>query len=147
MDEFIGVTQTILHEEGAKVGGNCLQAAVATVFSLPIDAVPHFSQFTWWDMALRLWAAGQPPGWLTVKWTSENTAPEEVPYVIVGGRSSRGFAHVIVRRMSDGAEWDPHPSRAGLLTRKDYLWFEEGIQKDDRCNICRLTKEVRFGNE
>ncbi len=115
----LGVDQTILANTQQGVYGNCLQAAVATALDLPINAVPHFSQFVWWPAAMELWARGRN---LTVKTLETDEWPQE-GVVIVGGISPRGIPHTIVVR--DGGEWDPHPSRAGLTKITDWLWFEE----------------------
>lgn len=113
------VTQSILHDPANKdVFGNCLQACVASVMKLPINAVPHFAQFLWWPMALELWVRGHD---LTCKGERTATIPERL--CIVGGQSPRGVDHVVV---GYGGEvvWDPHPSREGLVSIRDATWFE-----------------------
>lgn len=115
------VTQTILADpELQKQGvyGNCFQAAVASLLDLPLDAVPHFAAFEWWPQAVQLWAWGRG---LRMVGERTQTIPERA--CIVGGRSPRGFAHVVV---AEGGVivWDPHPSRDGLTTVEDATWFE-----------------------
>ncbi len=118
------VTQTIMAGETDGVIGNCLQACVASVLDLPLDAVPHFSAFLWWPEALRLWAKGE--GW-EVKGETTSTVPDRL--CIVGGVSPRGFAHVVVGQHGR-VVWDPHPSRAGLTTIRDVTWFEPNGSRD-----------------
>ena len=121
----LGVTQTILfdavRQAEQEVYGNCLQAAVATVVRLPLDAVPHFSAFVWWPQALTLWAYGRG---LRVM-GERATAIPEIPgrTYIVGGKSPRGVAHVVVGRNGQ-VVWDPHPSRDGITEVTDLTWFE-----------------------
>lgn len=120
-----GVTQTILHDpelQAEGVYGNCLQACVATVFHLPLDAVPHFSAFEWWPQALTLWAYGKQ---LRVCGKTATEIPDDSVgrTYIVGGKSPRGVAHVVVGKRGK-VIWDPHPSRDGLTTITDLTWFE-----------------------
>lgn len=114
------VTQTILHDPGSPIPGNCYQAAVASVLDLPLAQVPHLMLFTWWHGAAEFWARGIGKTIHTGK-----TVDEIPPGVdaVVSGPSPRGVSHAIVR-WADGTEWDPHPSRAGLLEVRDVQWFE-----------------------
>lgn len=116
------VTQTMLHDPERSergVHGNCLQAAVASVLRLDLEAVPHFVTFEWWPQALTLWAYGRR---LRVCGETTTEIPERL--CIVGGVSPRGVSHVVV-----GAHgrvvWDPHPSREGLTSVRDVTWFEQ----------------------
>lgn len=127
-----GVTQTILYDPANEVvHGNCLQAAVASVLELPLDAVPHFSQFAWWDAAMELWARGR--GLTVRKWLTE-TIPDE--RCVLGGQSERGVLHSVV---GEGGRivWDPHPSRAGLVTIKDAFTFDVMTNEGSVCWFCR----------
>lgn len=112
------VTQTVLAGQIDGVIGNCLQAAVASYFDLPIEAVPHFSAFLWWPEALRLWAKGEG---YNVCGETTTTIPDRL--CIVGGTSPRGYSHVVLGEHGV-IVWDPHPSRAGLTTIRDVTWFE-----------------------
>lgn len=109
-------TQTILFEEGSVVQGNCLQAAVATILDLPLEAVPHFAQFgrRWFD-ALAMYASSQ--GRQIVK---HQSAPAD-QVVLAFGDSPRGVRHAVV--WQDAAMLhDPHPSHAGLVGAPDEFW-------------------------
>jgi hypothetical protein len=109
-----GVTQTILfspENEARGVYGNCLQAAMASALNLELDAVPHFAAFESWCEAAELWLRGRGLGW-------RGTYGIPVGRSIVIGPTERGTgAHAVV---GDDGEivWDPHPSRAGLLSVK-----------------------------
>jgi hypothetical protein len=116
------VTQTITYSperEAEGIYGNCLQAAVAALFDKPLDAVPHFSAFLWWEQALALWAKGE--GYRVEDWDT-TVIPDRL--CIIGGKSPRGVPHVCV---ADGGRivWDPHPSRDGLVTITSATWFVE----------------------
>jgi hypothetical protein len=139
-----GVTQTILHDpEMAKIGvyGNCLQAAVATLLDRPLDSVPHFSLFLWWNMGLELWARGEG---LIVRTEQIDAVPER--RCIVGGKSPRGVSHVCI---GEGGRivWDPHPSRAGLTSVDSATWFESWEHPDHECPFChhdhRIERRLR----
>lgn len=120
-----GVTQTILHDpELAERGvfGNCLQACVATVFHLPIEAVPHFVAFEWWPQAMTLWAYGRGLRVCGMTTDAIPGGPLGRSY-IVGGTSPRGVSHVVVARNGE-VVWDPHPSRDGLVSVRDVTWFD-----------------------
>lgn len=116
------VTQTITYDpdrEADGIYGNCLQAAVASLLDKPLDAVPHFSAFLWWNEALTLWARGE--GYL-VEGERTDTIPDRL--CIVGGKSPRGVPHVCVAEHGE-ILWDPHPSRDGLVTITEATWFVE----------------------
>lgn len=131
MAEWAEVTQTILHDpENEHVYGNCLQAAVASVLALPLDAVPHFSQFVWWPMAVELWVRGFD---LTCKGERTETIPDRL--CIVGGKSERGVSHCVVGYCGE-IVWDPHPSRAGLVSIRDVTWFEPMGEAGAECWFC-----------
>lgn len=123
-------TQTILASDENKargIYGNCLQASVASVLDMPLDAVPNFALFLWWPQALRLWARGLD---LAVRTSNTQTIPERL--CIVGGKSPRVGTHAVV-----GGEgrilWDPHPSRDGLASVTDLMWFEPIGPDDYEC--------------
>lgn len=131
---MIPVDQTIPYEQGSIVGGNCLQAAVASVYGLPIEAVPHFIQFgNSWGEALRLYVESM--GHPLIKLHSEPTGHE---IVLAFGRSPRGVSHSVVWQ-DDAILHDPHPSKAGLVGAPDEFWaitrdfagHERGSASDD----------------
>lgn len=117
----IGFTPTVQTREGWPLG-DCVRASYATLFDLPLSAVPRF------DPAVlggedqrdreRRWLRSL--GFRLIEITS---APDELPADILGlvppglhlisGLSPRGFGH---RCVGAGGRvvWDPHPSGAGL---------------------------------
>lgn len=114
--EDFGVTQTILAGTPGRMG-NCLQAAVATVLDLPIDAVPHFVELDEsWSEALAAFANRH--GYATV-WT---VGERRVPHLgLAFGPTVRGADIVHAVAVVDGRFWDPHPSRAGLTSVTTYV--------------------------
>lgn len=131
------VTQTLLYNpDDPTVQGNCLQAAVASLLDLPLEAVPHFSQFLWWPQAMSMWARGRD-----LRMVGERTATIPERLSIVGGRSERGVDHVVIGGQGK-VIWDPHPSRAGLVTIKDATWFEPSDNSSPKaCWFCGTEYE------
>lgn len=114
---MLPVKQTIPYEAGSVVYGNCLQAAVASIYELPIDAVPHFAQFNDWGGALRLWVDGQ--GGDLLLWTADE--PQDVP-LLAFGKSPRGdFRHAVVWQAGRMIH-DPHPDGTGLDGPPEEFW-------------------------
>ena len=113
-----GVTQTILGRgpEFGEPTSNGMQAALATVFGLPLDAVPHFPDTEpnagWWDR-MNAWLA-EHYGVVLVSCTAGTW---EVPRVLhlTQGNTVRDVPHVVVA-FGGQLLHDPHPSRAGLST-------------------------------
>lgn len=115
------VTQTILHDQIPGVPGNCLQAAVASLLDLDLDDVPHFIEHDNWLQYLVDW--GRDHGYLVI-----DRQPDSVRMGIAYGPAERGVQHAVV--MVDGAiSWDPHPSRAGLLSVSGVMSWEPLIEE------------------
>lgn len=109
IEQHLMVTQTIFADDPQGRQGNCLQAAVASLLVLPLDEVPHFIEHEDW--------LGRMTDWAGQRGYAVTSAPgaDGVPLGIAYGPSPRGVTHAVVVR--DGAiAWDPHPSRAGLVT-------------------------------
>lgn len=140
------IRQTLLYEKGSKVRGNCLQAAVASLLDLPLDAVPHFMQFAWWDGALEFWARGRGQTVHHVQFDAPLAAnfvravPGDRDMVLLG-ISPREIGHAIVR-WADGSEWDPHPSNDGLASVDGALWFETWLSGGG-CFACGQSMDGR----
>lgn len=113
------IDQTIL----APPKGDCLRACVASVLELPLDAVPNFcgDHGDEWFRELRRWSRARGLNPLLVHPDYLREDPHGV--CVVSGQSPRGdWLHSVVYR--DGAlAHDPHPSRAGVLTTQDVLFF------------------------
>lgn len=106
------ITQTILTDDPQGRQGNCLQAAVASLFDLELDQVPHFVREPGsgdWLGRLCAWAIGRR---MFVRY---RPTVDGVVRGIACGQTERGTYHANV--VKDGrVVWDPHPSRAGLLS-------------------------------
>jgi hypothetical protein len=108
-------------------GGECVRASYATLLGVDIDLIPPLDPGT----AAR---KGQDQGNMERAWLSSigldlveiavdpyDTIPQEVldcvPEVphLMSGISPRGYGHRCVG-IGGQVAWDPHPSRAGLLT-------------------------------
>lgn len=119
-----------LHAQG--VYGNCLQAAIATLLNVHLDAVPHFAQFAWWEGAFVLWLRGHG---LDATWVGVEDIPETGPHLLLG-RSPRGWAHVAVGTGRD-VIWDTHPSHAGLTDIEGAVLVHQWRHDDPRCWACK----------
>ena len=123
---MIPVLQTKFGNGEGEAAGNCLQAALASLFDLPLDSVPHFVA----EPGSRWWSAMQE--WLLrehscfVVWASREQCPPfdmHESYYLQVGKSPRGdFNHIIVARNGELAH-DPHPDGTGLVeVTGDYLF-------------------------
>lgn len=127
------VDQTIFAGDPVRMG-NCVSACVASIFSLPLDEVPHFVEFgleqgdqaggvggvsngnAWWAMMLGFLAGKD--FWVTELDSVHDAGPAEL--VLVAGMSPRGLLHQVI--YLDGELWhDPHPSRDGVLDVQEVL--------------------------
>lgn len=122
-----GVTQTLGHREIDGIPGDCLRAAVASIFGMDPADVPHFATYGegmeppdkhgWWWALVGFCATLEPPYDVLV--VEEPPAPSESPADLFGcyllsGKSPRGdWNHVVVARGGQ-VIWDPHPSRDGI---------------------------------
>lgn len=120
---MIPVTQT---REGFPFG-NCVQASYSAIFEVPLECIPRFDPAaaaelgTTQDVYERKWLASLGLDLVEVAVPATENLPQEVldrvppiPH-LMSGVSPRGFCH---RCVGVGGQlvWDPHPSRAGLLT-------------------------------
>lgn len=97
--------------------GNCFPACLASLLHLSIEDVPHFGDDDWFDR----FAAWLRPRGLYPVCVPKQDDWRPAGFHILSGRSPRGdFMHAVV---AFGAEivHDPHPSRAGILTREDTI--------------------------
>lgn len=115
---MIDQTRFLDKEKGTR--GNCLQACLASVLGLPLDAVPDFTlahPADWMD-DMKAFVA-----WGGYEWNFG--APEEVPpgmLYIVNGQTKRGTRHSTVWR--DGVMvHDPHPDKSGLEAQDGNVWW------------------------
>jgi len=90
--------------------GDCFEACIASITSIPLDEIPHFLSQNWFE-EYRGWLRKQ--GWKTAWWdAASGSFPQGL--AIGNGKAERGLAHSVV--CLDGELFhDPYPSRAGLL--------------------------------
>jgi hypothetical protein len=111
--------------------GNCTQAAVATIFGLELDDVPHFVDLTlgdprpgaWWPV-FRSWSEDRfgvswisldPDAVLAIAW--QRDARDVL--LLGAGRSSQGpWGHTVVIDGLLELVWDPNPGGNGV----ESLW-------------------------
>jgi hypothetical protein len=94
--------------------GNCMAAAVASVFELPLEDVPDLATPRWLAV---LAAYLEPLGLCPLA----SPVPVE-GWSVVCGDGPRGNLHAVVAL--DGAiVHDPHPDRSGLLNAHHYIAF------------------------
>lgn len=94
-------------------GGNCFSACIASLLELRIEDVPYFMDSSrWWeDFETWLLPLGYFP--LLVPLDGEWAPPG---LHVLSGTSERGARHSVVARGREIVH-DPHPGRAGLVTR------------------------------
>lgn len=109
------VDQTAFEERG-----NCLAACIATIFGVPLDALPDFLEGSW-KKKLQDWSAerGYTAAFLVMPTPMLFQLAEDLNGpLIMCGSSPRGRKHATVWDKGQPFH-DPHPSRDGLNT-KDY---------------------------
>ena len=115
MAVMLPLDQTKLHQNRNR--GNCLAAALASIFELRIEHVPAFEEMPKqdWRNSLKEWLYGMGVGLL------ESQEPVEIEdYYIAVGISPRNIRHCVVCKAGEIVH-DPHPSREGILGI-DYTW-------------------------
>lgn len=118
------VHQTLFRTDDAPPDerGNCLQAALASVFDLELDQVPHFvalDEDVWWEAFWR-WCRDR-----NIALNYERTHDEDgehipgawvplgMPYLMTGPSPRGDFSHVVVAQDHELLH-DPHPDGTGL---------------------------------
>ena len=105
-----GMTAEDLERPGVR-RGNCLQAAFASLFELPLEAVPHFvAEDDWWG-CLERWLAAR--GLLPVWVPHSDVIPWGIPYLATGVSPRGEFKHVVIEQNGELIH-DPHPEGTGL---------------------------------
>lgn len=117
------VDQTIFVNDPRGIPGDCVRAAVASIWGLSIEAVPHFVLYRDWHTALRDWLSDHDAQ-MDLVWNSrgyEKAMPDGP--LLAFGMSPRGVSHAVVWINGTGVAHDPHPSRAGFGENgPDELW-------------------------
>lgn len=124
------VDQTRIHDPDRGVTGNCLEACVASLLEIDIEAVPYFGIDRDWFS--RYLGFVREQGY---EMTSHFHFPDGFPcgsesidlgvgvggYFIAAGPSPRanvrnqGLTHAVIIDAAGNVVHDPHPSRAGVL--------------------------------
>ena len=113
---MIPVDQTKPHIPG-KSNGNCLPAALASIFEMTLQDIPSFEDMpdSEWYAALRDWLYNM--GFQLLGWKEEIHFDG---YYIVNGRTSRDTDHSVVYKKGQMVH-DPHTLRDGL-TKITSVW-------------------------
>jgi hypothetical protein len=131
------VYQTVFGERG-----NCLQASVASLLELPLEAVPHWVE-----------EAARPGQWYTDfnNWFvreyrlvphivgAKTHYPPEGVYCLAWGKSARGLDHSVVYKNAEIVH-DPHPEGGGLVDIEQFVVFVATFrQSEERITCPKLT--------
>lgn len=113
MSDARWITQDRFSDPATGADGNCMQAAVASLLGLSLEAVPNFAEEGWWT-AIFAFMAARGLHLQDLNNTGGARYDHQAGLYLAFGPSPRGVSHVVVMR--DGRMiHDPHPSRAGLL--------------------------------
>ena len=115
---FAPITQTEFSDPAADTHGNCLSACLEAITG--IHPIPNFANFGRNEWFTKLWEWSDSKGWDVY---SCNQAKLPITPTIVQGDGPRGFKHacIWVGGPNGMLAWDPHPSRAGLLTYDNWV--------------------------
>jgi hypothetical protein len=135
------VLQTIVGGANSKVRGNCMQAAVASLFDLELNQVPNFIEFNkdWFDVFYKFF---QDKGFYISPWKpkGEIERTKEILkhdggvggyfYAAVPSQTFKDSTHAVIIDCDMNIVHDPNPNQLALkLTPKDIL--EIDTVKDD----------------
>ncbi len=121
-------------------GGNCFSACVASLLEIPLEEVPYFMGDSleddggaWWERFAE-WL--RPHGFWPLCFKASRDGWTPAGLHILSGKSPRELAnpkalHSVVARGSE-IEHDPHPSRAGLVSRDDFVILVPIDPRSDR---------------
>ena len=111
---MIRVKQTKLHSETQK--GNCLAAALASLFELPLNKIPEFEEMgDSWSCNFITWLYTMGYEHTCIY---DGLAPKG--YALASGISDRGVNHMVI--VKDGVfVHDPHPSNT-FIKSIDAYW-------------------------
>lgn len=129
---MIPTAQTKLHVEG-EVKGNCFQACLASVFEIPIESVPEFTEMSdlEWRKQFQDWCIKKfdvmPIDLLVENKKSFGWVP--LGYHLINGPSPRGnnFWHSVVG-YNGNMIFDPHPSKEGLVSEESWTVFVSSVR-------------------
>ncbi|MEI6282792.1 MAG: hypothetical protein WCP82_08775 [Alphaproteobacteria bacterium] len=121
---MIPVRQRIRHQPGRGIWGDCHRACLASMFHLPIEAVPHFGHdgpdVDRFNMRVRQWLANR--NLAAANMPLSGTLPQVLhvlalcspdSFWLLGGSDRNGHNHTVLGRGGKILH-DPSPDRAGL---------------------------------
>lgn len=118
---MIPTTQTILHDPANGKIGNCLSAVLASLLHLPIELVPVFADEKTWAQDLNSWLRPYELAYIQFDAGFYQTL---IDYGIKGlhhGVAGPSPRHADTLHACVGMDceqvFDPHPSRAGLISQ------------------------------
>lgn len=122
---YMGYTPVTQRVEGYPFG-ECVRATYAAILNIPIEVVPRFDPASLSPGERqgdreRRWLASIGIDLIEISVPHDEELPQEalddVPQIehLISGVSPRGFGHRCVG-FGGSVLWDPHPSRAGLVT-------------------------------
>ena len=120
------LTQSKLSGESIK--GNCFKTCLACLLDIEdVDRVPAFEEMNddWFKHFFKFLYNNKLDynGTSTIDKLSSINFNGIDGYYIVGGKSPRGIMHAVIYKDAK-LEWDPHPSREGILT-EDFVYLIE----------------------
>lgn len=111
--------------------GNCLSAALASIFEIPLRDVPNFAVINqgpdgkptgkWYGACFNFCKARGFELWFRYR-AADGTIPTiegAYPFHLIGGTSPRGFSHAVVGYKGKMIH-DPHPEGGGVDPIDDY---------------------------
>lgn len=146
------VDQTIFVNDPRGIPGDCLRAAVASIWDKPLEGVPHFVLYDDWHTALRDWLADRDAQ-IDMVWNSrgyEKPMPDRP--LLAFGMSPRGVSHAVVWVNGKGVVHDPHPSRDGFGENgPDELWdvlpAKDALTAERRQTMRGIANAINAGHE
>lgn len=140
--------QRLTHDPANGVYGDCHRACVASIFDLPLEAVPHFCDGTAQDDEGGEIAKGRERHWLRERGFGVVSIPFPAEtglaailnmlsvsmaesHYIVGGRSANGFNHSVIAR-GGAIVHDPSMNDAGIVGPCDdgHFWIDLYVALD-----------------
>ena len=107
-------------EGKGEIRGNCLQACIANFLQVNnIDDVPHFIEMEknigdkWLDEFMKFMGN---KGYIVLGYKQGDIIEDENEIWIGCGPAERGLDHSVLMQGKDKILYDPHPSKAGLLS-------------------------------
>jgi hypothetical protein len=106
--------------------GNCIQAAVASLFEVELESVPNFITARDWFAALNEWLL--PTGLAAIIMPIEDMwVPSDVMYLLIGNSPRGDWTHIVIHK-NGRLVHDPHPDGVGIA--EGPRWIVMFVAKD-----------------